>query len=149
MATFLSLGPWAWLIAGLALVALETVVPGLFLVWFGIAAIVTGFLAYTFDPTWQVSALSFAGLALASVAAGRALTRRRDEETGEQPMLNRRGEALVGRIFRLDGALSSGEGRIRVDDTVWRVAGPDLATGSPVRVLRVDGATLLVEPVSS
>ena len=38
-----------------------------------------------------------------------------------------------------------GEGRIRVDDSSWRVTGPNQPAGAAVRVVRVDGATLVVE----
>ena len=54
---------------------------------------------------------------------------------------------LVGRSFRLDQPIVSGEGQVRVDDSVWRVVGPDLPAGSAVRVARLDGATLVVERV--
>jgi len=140
-----ALGPWAWLIAGLLLVGLETIAPGVFLVWLGIAAILTGVVDWALGPSWQVNLIVFAGLALLSVLCGRALTRRRDEDVGDSPMLNRRGDALVGRVFALDRAIAGGEGRVRVDDSVWRVTGPDLAAGSRVRVVRMEGATLVVE----
>jgi inner membrane protein len=139
----LGLEPWSWLILGLVLIGLEIVAPGIFLIWLGIAAILTGCLDYGLDLSWQVASVTFAGLALVSVLAGRALTRPRGED---DPSLNRRGEALVGRRFALDQPIVSGEGRIRVDDTVWRVVGPDLPAGTAVRVLRIEGATAVVEP---
>jgi inner membrane protein len=63
----------------------------------------------------------------------------------ESSSLNQRGEALIGRRFTLEAPLAGGEGRIRVDDSSWRVTGPDLPRGAAVRVVRVDGATLVVE----
>lgn len=140
-----AIGPWAWVILGLVLVGAETLAPGVFLVWLGIAALLTGLAEWLLDTGWQVSSIMFGALALVSVMTGRTLTRRPDEASAANPMLNRRGDALVGRTFRLDGAIAAGEGRIRVDDSVWRVTGPDLAAGATVRVLRVDGATLVVE----
>ena len=35
-------GPWAWIVAGLVMLALELVLPGGFLLWMGVAGIVTG-----------------------------------------------------------------------------------------------------------
>ena len=35
-------GPWAWIVAGLVLLALELIVPGGFLLWMGISGIITG-----------------------------------------------------------------------------------------------------------
>jgi membrane-bound ClpP family serine protease len=42
IATVASLGPWAWIIAGAILLALELVMPGAFMMWFGIAATLVG-----------------------------------------------------------------------------------------------------------
>ena len=145
MESFVALGPWAWLIVGLVLVALETLAPGIFFVWLGIAAILTGLADWLFGTSWQVSLILFGVLAIASVLVGRALTRRPDEAATLNPMLNRRAAAMVGRTFRLDRAIQGGEGRVRVDDSVWRVTGPELAAGDAVRVVRVEGATLVVE----
>ncbi len=145
ISAWLALGPWAWLIAGLVLAALETLVPGVFFVWLGVAALLTGVAEWAFAPSGPVSLIIFAGFAGLSVFVGRILTRRIGDGPDDRPNLNRRGAALVGRVFPLDGPLAAGSGRIRVDDTVWRVAGPDLATGLPVRVLRVEGTVLVVE----
>ena len=138
------LEPWTWLILGLLLVGLETIAPGVFLLWLGIAAILTGLLDYAFGLSWQAAFVAFAILSVASVLVGRALTRR--GMRGGDNSLNRRGDALVGRRFRLDVPIVAGEGRIRVDDSVWRVVGPDLPAGQEVTVLRIEGATLTVGP---
>ena len=61
--------------------------------------------------------------------------------------LNRRGESYIGRIFTLDGAIVDGRGRLKIDDTVWLVAGPDLPAGTHVRVAGADNTLLLVEPL--
>jgi membrane protein implicated in regulation of membrane protease activity len=37
---------WWWLIAGMAMIVLEIIVPSFVIIWFGIAALVTGVLAY-------------------------------------------------------------------------------------------------------
>lgn len=138
--------PWAWLIAGLVLVGLETLTPGIFLVWLGVAALMTGGLGYGFELSWQTSLVAFAVFAILSVLAGRSLMRG-TQATGEiAARLNRRGDLLVGRVFPLDGAMAAGEGRIRLDDSVWRVTGPDAPAGSRVRIVRIEGATLIAEP---
>ena len=135
---------WGWLILGLVLVGIEALVPGIFMIWFGIAAILTALVDWLFGLSWQANAIVFVALSLVSVFVGWHYSRRRDEEVGEMPMLNRRADALVGRVFELDRAIVSGEGRIRVDDSVWRVTGPELPAGSRVRVVRVVGTNLEV-----
>jgi inner membrane protein len=142
-----SLGPWAWIVLGLALMGLELLAPGVFLLWLGLAAMLTGVLDWAFALSWQASALCFALLSVVSVLAGRKLTRRPDEEDQGPAGLNRRGHALVGRVFVLEAPIADGAGRIRVDDSSWRVTGPNAPAGASVRVVRADGATLVVEPV--
>jgi inner membrane protein len=71
----------------------------------------------------------------------------RTRSTDNQRRLNRRAESYVRRMFTLDGAIVDGRGRVRVDDTVWLVAGPDLPAGARVRVTGTDNTLLLVEPI--
>jgi inner membrane protein len=143
-----SLGPWAWIILGVILIGLELVAPGAFLIWLGLAALATGLIDAAFTLSWQASALLFAALSIGSVLIGRVINGASVESTGASDELNRRGEALVGRVFTLAAPISAGEGRIRVGDSSWRVTGPDAASGTSVRVVRVEGTTLVVEVVS-
>jgi len=64
----------------------------------------------------------------------------------DQPFLNRRADAFVGRIFTLEKPIVSGNGTVRIDDSVWRLSGADAPAGSRVKVVRADAATLVVEP---
>ncbi len=142
---FTNLGPWTWVVLGLVLMGLELLAPGVFLLWLGLAAVVTGVLDAVFGLSWQAAALVFAVLSVVSVLAGRAVTRHPGEEDEGPSALNRRGHALVGRVFILETPIVDGSGRVRVDDSSWRVTGPDAAAGSHVRVVRVEGGTLVVE----
>lgn len=137
--------PWAWLIAGLALCAAEIVAPGVFLLWIGLAALAMGCLALLVAIPFAPSLLLFGVLAILFSIAGRYLYGSWQRETG-QP-LNRRAEALVGQVLVLLDAIVDGSGRARVQDTVWRVTGPDLPAGARVRVVGVvNGVVLTVEP---
>ena len=135
------LGAWAWIILGVVLIGLELAAPGIFMLWLGLAAIATGLVDGAIGLSWQASTLLFAVLSLGFVLLGRAVSR----PAVHSSTLNRRGEALVGRVFTLEAPLAGGEGRIRVDDSSWRVTGPNLPPGASVRVVRVEGATLVVE----
>src|SRR5215218_5741606 len=115
-----NLGPWSWVILGVVLMGLEVVAPGAFLLWFGLAAVLTGLVDWALHLSWQMSALVFAVLSVGAVLLGRAVTRNRDEEGGGRPALNRRGQSLVGHIFTLDSPIEAGCGRIRVGDSFWR-----------------------------
>lgn len=138
-------GAWGWVILGLVLIGGEVLAPGIFLLWLGLAALLTGAVVGLVDLGWQAAALVFAGFSLVAVFTGRLLTRRKGEEPDAATGLNDRGRRLIGRVFRLEATMTGGEGRIRIDDSSWRVTGPELLAGSEVRVVRVDGATLIVE----
>ncbi|MBX9909897.1 MAG: NfeD family protein [Beijerinckiaceae bacterium] len=140
-----SFGGWSWVVLGLVLIGGEMLAPGAFLVWLGLAALVTGVVVGATGIAWQGAALVFAALCVVSVLAGRMLTRRKGDEPDAAMGLNDRGRQLVGKVFRLEATMIGGEGRIRVGDSSWRITGPELLAGAEVRVVRVDGATLVVE----
>ncbi|AOO79326.1 NfeD family protein [Bosea vaviloviae] len=142
---FSSLGGWSWVVLGLVLIGGELLAPGVFLIWLGLAALLTGVVAGLLGIGWQSAALVFAALCVVSVLAGRRLTLRKDEEPDAATGLNDRGRQLIGKVFRLEATMTGGEGRIRVGDSSWRVTGPELLAGSDIKVVRVEGATLVVE----
>ncbi|KAB2873163.1 MAG: NfeD family protein [Bauldia sp.] len=139
-----SLGPWGWWIAGLVLLGLEIVVPGNVFVWFGIAGLLVGALALFTDLGWQIELIVFGVLSLILVVAGRRYFAR-PAAAGEEPLLNERATRLVGKVFVLGEPIVDGRGTIRVGDANWLVAGPDLPSGSHVRVTGHDGSVLTVK----
>ncbi len=136
---------WVWIVLGLVLVGGEMLAPGVFLLWFGLAALLTGVVIGLTGLAWQGALLVFAALAILCVLAGRAITRRRSDEPDIAAGLNDRGRQLIGKVFKLETTMAGGEGRIRVGDSSWRIIGPELLAGTEIRVVRVDGATLVVE----
>src|ERR1044071_2955285 len=143
-----TLGPWAWIIAGSILLALELAVPGAFMMWLGLAAVLVGVITFAIGWGWQAQGVAFAVFALLSVPLWRRFARRGEPES-QSPLLHRRAEALVGRVFTLEKPIIDGVGTVRIDDTIWRVtSGVDTPAGSRIRVARAEGATLTVEPVA-
>jgi len=143
IALFQQYGPWSWLVVGLVLMTLEVAAPGVFLFWLGLAALLVGLLSFAVQMSWEVQLIAFAVLSLAAVPIWRRVARAKSSGP-EQNFLNRRADALVGRVFTLEKPIQDGIGTVRVDDTIWRVAGPDAPAGSRVRVVRADGASLTV-----
>jgi membrane protein implicated in regulation of membrane protease activity len=141
---FATLGNWNWLIFGVILMALEVLAPGIFLLWLGLAALLVGLLTFVFHPSWQVEILLFAVFAIAAVPLWRRLARGNASGSESNPFLNRRTEALVGRVFTLEKPIIDGAGTVRIGDTVWRVAGPDTPAGTRVKIVQVSGADLTV-----
>ncbi len=145
-----NLGPWSWWIVGLLLLAAELAAPGVFLIWIGLAALIVGAVSLlVWDLavwSWQLQLLLFAVLSVVITLVGRRHFGASDAAS-DQPLLNRRGESLVGRTAMLAEPISNGRGRIRLDDTWWSVSGPDLPAGMKVRVAEWTGGELIVEPM--
>jgi hypothetical protein len=133
-----------WLVVGLALCAAETLAPGAFLIWIGAAAVVVGVVEFVFPLQLTPQLLLFAALVVAFVFVGRRVYGSLDAGTPQLPL--NRAQALIGKEFFLDEPIVRGFGRMRVGDSVWRVAGDDLPAGAKVRVVAVeDGAEVRVE----
>lgn len=143
---FVTYGPWAWFVLGLVLLALELVVPGGYFLWLGSAGIVTGLTAFIPGIGWPWQVTIFGFLAVVIVIGWTIVTRNRKTVT-DNPYLNRRAERFVGHEAVIDEPIKDGFGRLTLGDTVWRIAGPDIAAGQKIRVIGTDGAVLKVEAV--
>ena len=150
--TLRELGPWAWLLLGLVLLGFELVVPGVFLMWLGLAALVVGgisvlpFADVSWWP-WQAQAIAFTVLSVLFAMVGHHLLRDEDERAVTPAPLNDRAAQLVGRTATLVDGIENGIGRVRLGDTIWRVSGPPLEAGRQVRVTGAAAETLVVEPL--
>lgn len=139
---------WHWLILGVLLVILETLAPGVVFLWMGLAALATGLIVLAIDTlSWQFQVLIFAGLSVVSVTGGRLWLRRHPTVT-DHPTLNRRGEQHVGRVFTLETPIVNGVGKMRVNDSTWKIVGADLPAGTQIKVVGTEGAVLRVEPTA-
>ncbi len=145
-------GPWAWWILGIALLGAELLMPGVFLVWIGLAAIAVGALSLALWGMtvwhWEVQMLVFAVLSVAFVLIGRRFYGRLDHAT-DQPLLNQRGASLIGRTATLGEPVVDGRGRLRIDDTYWPVTGPDLPAGTRVMISGINNHMLAIEEYKS
>lgn len=138
--------PWSWIIAGLILLALELVVPGGFLVWLGIAGVLTGLIVFFQPLDWPVQWVIFGTLSLVSILVWVRYSRGRAAST-DRPLLNQRAEQFIGRQAVLDRPIEGGFGRLALGDSIWRISGPDLPAGQKIRIVGADGAVLRVEAV--
>ncbi|MBV6417717.1 MAG: hypothetical protein CMLOHMNK_02471 [Steroidobacteraceae bacterium] len=134
---------WHWWIAAAVLAALETFMPGAVAIWFAISAAVVGALVLIVPVPWQLQLVLFGVLGIVAIVAFRSYARR-NPQTTTHPALNQRAAQYVGRQFTLIEPIQQGFGKVKVGDTVWKVAGPSLPVGTRVRVTGVDGAVLMV-----
>ena len=137
---------WFWLSLGLILGVGEMLLPGFFLIWLGLAAIIVGLLDYFLPIAIPFQVALFAILSILTVYAGKKFLKDNPIETTD-PKLNDRGARLVGEVVEVVEAIADGHGRVKVGDSVWSARGADAGVGDRVRVTGADGAVLLVEKV--
>jgi membrane protein implicated in regulation of membrane protease activity len=141
---FAGMGLWNWLILAVCLFMLETMVPGVHFLWFGMAAVVVGILAALTGMPWQLQVVAFGLLSVAAVFLVRRYLGSNVAKT-DLPDLNERGRQYIGRSLVVEDAILNGRGKVRVGDTVWQAKGPDTPAGVRVTVTGADGTVLVVE----
>lgn len=133
-----------WILAGLLLI-LELTAPAFFFLWLGIAAAAVGLILLVFPSIdLETQLILFAIASIVAILAWRKYRETRPSTT-DQPNLNRRGQQYIGRVFSLSSAIVNGVGKVTVDDSTWKVKGPDLPKGTHIKVTGVDGVVFNVE----
>ncbi|GAB5349041.1 NfeD family protein [Alteriqipengyuania sp. 357] len=138
---------WFWIALGLVLAVLELLVPGVYLIWLAVAALITGGLSFLFGFGLPLEIVSFVSLALITVYSARRYLDNKPILSSD-PLLNHRGGRLVGETALVVQPIESGSGRVRVGDSEWIARGTDIAAGERVRITGHDGTILLVEPIA-
>lgn len=133
-----------WGAVALILFAAETMAPGAFMLWLGFAAAALFIVVLLFDMPVLAQVTLFVVLSFISIQVYRRWFRGR-ERASDRPTLNRRTDALIGRVVALDHAIVAGRGRVQIADAFWDVTGPDMPAGTPVRIVGASGMTLVVE----
>lgn len=139
---------WHWAgIAALLLIA-ELMIGAEFMLWLAAAAGLSTIVALVSpDLDWRIQLVLYAIFSVAALIAWAKFYRGKKLQPTDQPHLNKRQNQYIGRTFSLVEAIEAGEGKVKVDDSQWSVRGQDAKKGSIVKVVGVDGMTLLVESV--
>ncbi len=140
---------WHWFIFAAVLVIIELLTGGAYFLMMGVAAALIAaalFVAPKLGFAYQL--MGFAVLSIVAILVGQRYFKKNPIPT-DQPTLNRRGEQYVGRTFTLETPIVNGVGKLRVDDTTWRIEGPNIAAGVQVKVVGVDGTNLKVAVMES
>lgn len=129
-----------WMLAA-ALLVLELTTKVFFFLWLSFAAAAVGFLLLVFPSIPLLTqAILFGVLSLVAAVAWRRQGAPPQEDVPAGTVPPQRDQVL-----RLEQAIVDGEGSLRVDGATWQLAGPDLPAGARVRVVSVEGETLIVE----
>jgi membrane protein implicated in regulation of membrane protease activity len=141
---FVGFGAWNWFILAVLLFILETMVPGVHFLWFGLAAVGVGFLGLATGLAWQWQVIAFGVISVLTVFLVRKYARP-DVAVSDLPDLNVRGQQYIGRSLVVEQAIQNGRGKVRVGDTLWQAEGPDAPAGARVTVKSARGTVLVVE----
>ncbi|TNE58786.1 MAG: NfeD family protein [Alphaproteobacteria bacterium] len=137
-----------WCILGIALIGVEVLAPSSYFLWPGVSALVVGLLSWLFpgmSATWEIGI--FVTLAVVTSAAWQIWFKGKTE-VSDEPQLNRRASQYIGRKVVLREDFVDGAGYVSIDDSRWRAeseTGANLATGTRVEVIAVDGITFRVK----
>jgi inner membrane protein len=143
------LGFWSWLAIALVLMALETIIPGVHFLWFGLAAFIVGLLVAIVTSMGMADAFPFplqvvvfALLSVATVFGVKKLTGAKPND--HHADINAPGSQFIGRILVVEEAIKNGRGKVRAGDSVWLAEGEDAYIGAKVLVTGVNGTALVV-----
>ena len=136
---------WHWLAIAVFLLIVELLAPGMFFLWMAQAGLIIGILLY-FIPamSWEIQLFLFSFFSVAGILVARRFFKSHPT-VSDQPLLNRRTAGYIGRVFTLDQAIVNGHGKIKVDDSSWKIKGEDCPTGTRVVVIGADSVVLLVK----
>ena len=137
---------WWWLIGWLALLSAEMLIPGVYLVWIGVAALLTGLLAFVLPFPAELA--SFAVISVGATLLGHGWYSSRPVVSSD-PLLNDRAAQLIGRVVTVVEAVDSGGGRVKVGDGIWSARGDAAGFGEQVRIIGYEGQRLIVESLAS
>ncbi len=136
---------WYWLIAAVVMIVIEMILPAAYFLWMGISAFIVGLLIYAIPSMpLLIQVIIFGVLSVVTLVLYKR-HQKLNPIVNDEPNLNRRGEQYVGRTFTLEEAIVNGVGKVKVDDSIWKVKGADMPAGMKVRVMSVDGTVFNVE----
>lgn len=141
-----SLEPWHWWIFAVALLALEALAPGAIFLWMGIAAAFVGAILWAIPLSWESQLTLFSFISVMDIVAWRIYRKHNPAPASPMPLLNKRMERYIGKVLTLDKPIEGGSAQIKMNDSIWKVVGPDLPVGSRVKIVGYDGPVLRVEP---
>ena len=146
MDEFPGLTHWIWWGVAALLVVTEVFAPGTFFLWMGVSAGALGVIVL-FAPNlaWEIQFALFAVFSLGAIFLSRKYLQKNQ---ADESSLSARGKRYIGMVVTVEAAIVNGIGKVRVEDTVWRAQGADVAVGGQVKITGVTGATFEVEEIA-
>ena len=147
----LSLGPWNWFILAAVLGVLEMALPGIFMIWYALAAVLVGALALAIDMGWQLQLVLYVLAGVALLFASRRFAGSNSGKS-DRPLLNERAQNHLGKVYELLNDTKHGRGSVKVGDSIWQVQlenNQDSPKGTGILITDVAGTKLIGRPHQS
>jgi len=134
-----------WFIAGLVLLIMELVIPGLFIIFFGIGALVTGLCSILFDLSWEIETVIFVVTSILSLILLRKplknMIAKSDKSAEVEDIIGEEAEVIETITPKVPG-------KIYFHGTQWKAeSSVEIPVGSQVRIIQKRSIVLIVEPI--
>ncbi len=135
-----------WIAIGFLLGILELFAPGIYMVWFGFAALLLSGILYFVPMTLTTQLLVFCGLSVVSIVIGfKVYARFLKKEHVSRPRLNDMAAQLEGKSVRIVEPVEDGKTKVKVGDTVWLAhTEDDLKIGDEAVVIGAEKGVILI-----
>ena len=141
----LSMDYYHWFIFGLLFFIIEILSFTTFFLFLGISSILVGIINWGFGTSGEFDLIMFSVLSIISLVMAYVYLQKKGEH-GTNMMLNDRSQAYVGRKITLSHDIPSGESRISIDDSLWKVrADRSYKRGDIIEVKSISGSVFIVE----
>ncbi len=132
----------SWSALGIILMALEMLIPGVYIIWFGIAALLLSITLWLIPLAFEFQIALFALYSIGSVLVGIRVYRkgRANIDSGELNQV--RGTEYIGHTLTLQEPITNGTGRIPLGDSSWGIIGENCPAGTTITIIAVTGNAL-------
>jgi membrane protein implicated in regulation of membrane protease activity len=146
---FFQNSPYAWVIGGIILIALEFVFPGTFIMFLGIGGLITGMVARLVPMSFTQQAILWMLSTLGSLILGGHFVRKLfRSEKSKDPFIK---DDYLNQIVPVEHDILVGQlgGKVLFQGTVWDAITTTerIPKGNKVRILQRDNLTFTVEKV--
>lgn len=138
-----------WFIFAGGLLAIEVLSGTIYLLWCGLAAVLVGLITMVFpgiSTNWTIAL--FGIFSIGCVIAIHEYKKRFPIIT-DQPLLNKRAQQYIGRTLTLDQPIVNKHGKVVIDDSNWKVFGPDCKAGTTIKVIGIRDSHILEVEIAS
>ncbi|MCG8579216.1 MAG: NfeD family protein [Bacteroidales bacterium] len=135
-----------WFIAGAVLLLLEFIIPGVFILFFGIGALITALCVYLFEPSLAMQFLIFSSTSVLSLIFLRSFLLKKLYNMPD--LVDDPDEEFVGEFGEcISNIRPDSDGKVEFKGTTWTASAEvEVIAGAKVRIIRKIGLILEVEP---